>query len=202
MEIEEAKKILKGMFYNDNGEKMHYIDFSDSYGDEWGGHTLPEYIEAIDTVLNELEKKDNKIKELEGRCRNLDKEAQSYLEELMGDSTLKNRTIKQLNLELEKKEAEIDKLRNSNKDLLRKLRNRVKEVKKLTRYSLYKKEFARLNKQLEQKDKIIDLLADDLRYYEGMQQDQLFCIDTCEGKMCDKEHCKERIKEYFYKKVE
>ena len=57
MQIEEAKKILKGMFYNDNGEKMHYIDFSDSYGDEWGGYTLPEYIEAIETVLNELEKK-------------------------------------------------------------------------------------------------------------------------------------------------
>lgn len=61
MQIEEAKKILKGMFYNDNGEKMHYIDFSDSYGDEWGGYTLPEYIEAIETVLNELEKKDKVI---------------------------------------------------------------------------------------------------------------------------------------------
>lgn len=156
MQIEEAKKILKGMFYNDNGEKMHYIDFSDSYGNEWGGYTLPEYIEAIETVSNELEKK----------------------------------------------EAEIDKLRNTNKDLLKKLRNRVKEVKSLTRYSLYKKEFARLNKQLKKKDTVIDLMADDLRYYNGMQQDQLFCIDTCEGKMCDEEHCKERIKEYFYKKIE
>lgn len=39
--------------------------------------------------------------------------------------------------ELEKKETEIDKLRNTNKDLLKKLRNRVKEVKKLIRYSLY-----------------------------------------------------------------
>lgn len=64
--------------------------------------------QAIDTVLSELEKQDNKIKELEGRCRNLDKEAQSYLEELMGDSTFKNRTIKQLNLELEKKDKQID----------------------------------------------------------------------------------------------
>lgn len=45
---------------------------------------------------------------LNNRCRNLDTEAQSYLEELMGDSTLKNRTIKQLNLELEKKEKQID----------------------------------------------------------------------------------------------
>ena len=52
-----------------------------------------------------------------------------------------------LKMELEKKEAEIDKLRNTNKDLLKKLRNRVKEVKKLTRYSLYKKEFVRLNKK-------------------------------------------------------
>lgn len=60
----------------------------------------------------------------------------------------------------------------------------------------------RVIKEIVKKDKIIDLLADDLRYYEGMQQDQLFCIDICEGKMCDEEHCKERIKEYFYKKVE
>ena len=66
------------------------------------------HIDDIQAVLNELEKKDNKIKELEGRCRNLDKEAQSYLEELMGDSTLKNRTIKQLNSELEKKDKVID----------------------------------------------------------------------------------------------
>lgn len=133
MQIEEAKKLLNGIdikfFLNGTIEQSNYIV-----------NKADEVNKAIETVLNELEKKDNKIKELEGRCRNLDKEAQSYLEELMGNSTLKNRTIKQLNLELEKKEAEIDKLRNSNKDLLRKLRNRVKEVKKLTRYSLYKKD--------------------------------------------------------------
>lgn len=64
--------------------------------------------------------------------------------------------IKAVLNELEKKEVEIDKLRNTNKDLLKKLRNRVKEVKKLTRYSLYKKEFARLNKQLEKKDTVIN----------------------------------------------
>lgn len=140
MDIEKAKKLLNGIdikfFLNGTIEQSNYIvDKAD------------ETNLAIETVLNELEKKDNKIKELEGRCKNLDKEAQSYLEELMGDSTLKNRTIKQLNT-------------------------------------------------------VIDLMADDLRYYNGMQQDQLFCIDTCEGKMCDEEHCKERIKEYFYKKVE
>ena len=146
-------------------------------------------IEDLDTVLNELEKKDNKIKELEGRCRNLDKEAQSYLEELMGDSTLKNRTIKQLNSELKKKEAEIDKLRNTNKDLLKKLRNRVKEVKKLTRYSLYKKEFVRLNKQLENKDTVIDLMADKLVEAHGWFYSE---FDN---------YTKEDFKQYFYKKA-
>lgn len=169
MDIEKAKKLLNGIdikfFLNGKIEQSNYIvDKAD------------EVNKAIEAVLNELEKKDNKIKELEGRCRNLDIEAQSYLEELMGDSTLKNRTIKQLNSELEKKDT-----------LSKKQYNHLKKS---------------LKGQIKKKDKVIDLLADDLRYYEGMQQDQLFCIDTCEGKMCDEEHCKERIKEYFYKKVE
>ena len=88
----------------------------------------------------------------------------------------------------------------------------IEEAKKVLGYQLNMKDtdvYAPINyeaidtvlNELEKKYKVIDLLADDLRYYEGMQQDQLFCIDTCEGKMCDEEHCKERIKEYFYKKV-
>lgn len=61
---------------------------------------------------------------------------------------------------LKEKDKEIEKLKKHNKELLRKLRNRVKEVKKLEKYSLYKKEFKTLNKQLKNKDKIIDLMAD------------------------------------------
>ena len=201
MDIEKQKAIEMLEYIKNKNTLMGFSIAETETTPNYRGKLAITLLNLIEKQQSELEKQDNKIKELEGRCRNLDKEAQSYLEELMGDSTLKNRTIKQLNSELEKKEAEIDKLRNTNKDLLKKLRNRVKEVKKLTRYSLYKKEFARLNKQLKKKDTVIDLMADDLRYYNGMQQDQLFCIDTCEGKMCDKEHCKERIKEYFYKKV-
>lgn len=92
--------------------------------------------------------------------------------------------------ELEKKEAEIDKLRNTNKDLLKKLRNRVKEVKKLTRYSLYKKEFARLNKQLEKKDTVIDLMAKKLVEAHGWFYSE---FDN---------YTKEDFKQYFYKKAE
>lgn len=63
-----------------------------------------------------------------------------------------------LNL-IQKQQEEIEKLRNKNKDLLRKLRNRVKEVKKLTKYSLYKEEFSRLNTIIEQKNRMIDEIS-------------------------------------------
>ena len=63
---------------------------------------------------------------------------------------------------LEEKDKQIDKLNKNNDELLRNLRNRVKEDKKLEKYSLYKEEFSRLNKQLQNKDKIIDLMAEQL----------------------------------------
>lgn len=44
--------------------------------------------------------------ELNNRCRNLDKEAQAYLEELAGDNTLTRRTIKQLQEENEELKEE------------------------------------------------------------------------------------------------
>lgn len=94
-----------------------------------------------------------------------------------------------LKYEVEKKEAEIYKLRNTNKDLLKKLRNRVKEVKKLTRYSLYKKEFATLNKQLEKKNKVIDKMAEKLVEAHGWFYSE---FDN---------YTKEDWKEYFYKRV-
>lgn len=61
---------------------------------------------------------------------------------------------------LEEKDKQIHKLKKHNDRLLKKLRNRVKEVKKLEKYSLYKEEFSRLNKQLLDKDKIIDLMTE------------------------------------------
>ena len=57
-------------------------------------------------------------------------------------------------------------------------------------------------KELEQKDKIIDLIAEELRYQNGMGQDDLFCYSICKKyKYCDEETCKERIKQYFERKV-
>lgn len=54
---------------------------------------------------------------------------------------------------------------------------------------------------LEEKDKQIDLMAEAMRYYNGMQQKQEFCIDICEEKECNIEKCKERIKQYFENKA-
>lgn len=54
---------------------------------------------------------------------------------------------------------------------------------------------------LEKKDQQIDLLSETLRYYNGMQQEQCFCIDICGEKECDMKNCKERIKQYYENKV-
>lgn len=106
--------------------------------------------QAIETVLSELEKQDNKIKELEGRCRNLDKEAQSYLEELMGDSTLKNRTIKQLNLELEKKDKEYEELTEASKELCKTVNLMKKVINEMAEYII---DLIKYNNSEEERDK-------------------------------------------------
>lgn len=64
-----------------------------------------------------------------------------------------------------------------------------------------RKEIEIVLSMLEEKDKIIDLMVERLRYYNGMQQKQEFCIDICEGKECNIKKCKERIKQYFEKEL-
>ncbi len=100
-----------------------------------------------------------------------------------------------LNL-IKSQQEEIEKLRNNNKRLLKKLRNRVKEVKKLTKYSLYKKEFSRLNKEIEKKDKIIDEMSNMLVRVHSENKEVEFIANI------DIEEKKEKIKQYFEKKVE
>ena len=85
-------------------------------------------------------------------------------------------------------QQQIDKLKKHNDDLLRKLKNRVKEVKKLQKYSLYKEEFSRLNKQLQNKDKIIDLMSEQLA---GLA---IFNIDKDETLILSD---KEEVKQYY-----
>ena len=98
-------------------------------------------------------------------------------------------------------QQQIDKLKKHNDDLLRKLRNRVKEVKKLQKYSLYKEEFSKLNKQLQNKDKIIDLMADEIANSITNTcplEDYNYDLD-CENKCND--NYKECWKQYFENKA-
>ncbi len=101
-------------------------------------------------------------------------------------------------------QQQIDKLKKHNNNLLRKLRNRVKEVKKLKKYSLYKEEFSRLNKQLQNKDQIIDLMAKVINeaYFESEDFEEWF-----ENKICkvqrdeDYTYLEKDIKRYFENKA-
>lgn len=83
-----------------------------------------------------------------------EKKAIEYLKKYINWETYGERSLEKdiqtvLNL-IKKQQAEMEKLKNKNNDLLRKLRNRVKDVKKLKKYSTYKKEFSRLNKKIEE----------------------------------------------------
>lgn len=101
---------------------------------------------------------------------------------------------------LEEKDKQIDKLKKHNDELLRKLRNRVKEVKKLEKYSLYKEEFSRLNKQLQNKDKIIDLTAEYISNITDCPFESEGKYLDCE-KICDVRTDKECWKQYFENKA-
>ena len=61
----------------------------------------PKLDQAIEHILSDYKRILKENEELNNRCRNLDKEAQGYLEELVGDDTLSTRTIKQLQKENE-----------------------------------------------------------------------------------------------------
>lgn len=102
---------------------------------------------------------------------------------------------------LKEKDKEIEKLRKNNKDLLRKLRNRVKEVKKLQRKD-YKSIVTKQGKtledraeQLQKKDKQIDLMA------EEIEKRDIEFKEYCNFKIVCDRNCKGCIKQYFERKA-
>lgn len=100
-------------------------------------------------------------------------------------------------------QQQIDKLKKHNNNLLKKLRNRVKEVKKLQKYSLYKKEFSRLNKQLQNKDQIIDLMAKKINEAYFEQDDFELWFDKIIGvqEEMEYEYLVPIVKQYFQNKA-
>lgn len=116
---------------------------------------------------------------------------------------LDNETEIALNNKIIDLEIVIEKLSNNNKRLLKKLRNRVKEVKKLTKYSLYKKEFSRLNENIELKKVRISDLQNENEYLKLLLEKKNKIIDEmARSWKQDDIRSVEEIKQYFEKKVE
>lgn len=127
---------------------------------------------------------------------------------------------------LKEKDAEIEKLRKHNKELLRKLRNRVKEVKKLQKNPNYKAIVTKQGKTLEEraeqikkykqlynkalddavitahdnmkKNKMIDLMAEEIKKRATCPLDDYNYDLDCENK-CNN-NTKECWKQYFERK--
>lgn len=86
----------------------------------------------VKIVLNLIEKLQKENEELKNRCRNLDKEAQAYLEELAGDNTLTRRTIKQLQEENEECKLDVQdylKQAQENAEMYRKAQKKIQDLK-------------------------------------------------------------------------
>lgn len=90
--VSDYKKVLK--------ENEILKEEKEQAWEEWNNLEQGSYgtEQKLKQQIKELRKENE---ELNNRCRNLDKEAQAYLEELAGDNTLTRRTIKQLQEENE-----------------------------------------------------------------------------------------------------
>lgn len=89
-------------------------------------------INAIEHILSDYKRVLKENEELNNRCRNLDKEAQAYLEELAGDNTLTRRTIKQLQEENEECKLDVQdylKQAQENAEMYRKAQKKIQDLK-------------------------------------------------------------------------
>ena len=125
-------------------------------------------------ILQEFIKKLQKEnEELNNRCRNLDKEAQAYLEELAGDNTLTRRTIKQFDVNIVYNDY-LEKLDEYKRNTIpiQKVKDKIEEIQKV---------YNKLDKEV---DEYINNDNKDLsKYYEnkekiGEMQTLSWCIDN------------------------
>ena len=93
--IEEALKKLT------TGKKMKMYELLRTFKREGIENFVITRKKYVDVILSDYKRVLKENKELNNRCKNLDEEAQAYVEELMGDSTLKDRIINRLNKENE-----------------------------------------------------------------------------------------------------
>ena len=166
--IEEDIKIIEN-FIN-----WLTIDFEYDSGNE---------IKTIEHILSDYKKVLKENEELNNRCKNLDEEAQAYVEELMGDSTLKDRIINRLNKENEELKAKWDKdthiLQNkldyANADRIdlaqqnKELRSRIPSLENGT-YTGDIEGLLKLEKEIVKRDNEIKQLKEEVSQYKKIKE--------------------------------
>lgn len=91
-----------------------------------------DFLNAVERIVADYKRVLKENEELNNRCRNLDKEAQAYLEELAGDNTLTRRTIKQLQEENEECKLDVQdylKQAQENAEMYRKAQKKTQDLK-------------------------------------------------------------------------
>lgn len=153
--VSDYKKVLK--------ENEILKEEKEQAWEEWNNLEQGSYgtEQKLKQQIKEL-KKENE--ELNNRCRNLDKEAQAYLEELAGDNTLTRRTIKQLQEENEElknklslKQFDVNIVYNDyleklneyerNTIQIQRIKDKIKEIDKKIKYEENEKVVIYLHKQ-------------------------------------------------------
>lgn len=121
-----------GLYYKEDLENLEHIlsdykkvlkeneilkEEKEQAWEEWNNLEQGSYgtEQKLKQQIKELQKENE---ELNNRCRNLDKEAQAYLEELAGDNTLTRRTIKQL-------QEENEELKKDYYNVINKIENKI-----------------------------------------------------------------------------
>ena len=123
---------------------------------------------------------------LNNRCRNLDKEAQAYLEELAGDNTLTRRTIKQLQKENEECKLDVQdylKQAQENAEMYRKAQKKIQDLK--AENEELKKDYYNVINKIENKIDILDIAIsgciyiddDDKAYKKAVKKDKLCLLN-------------------------
>lgn len=126
-----------------------------------------------------------------------EKKAIEYLENSLKSTVTHKEQLNIIKNLIQKQQKELKILKDKNKDLLRKLRNRVKEVKKLSQYTLYKKEFSRLNIIIQKQQKEIEQLKEENKNLKDIDLTCVYLEGFYDGKSQENKMIKvEKIKNF------
>lgn len=141
-------------------------------------------LKSLAIVLDLLEQKDKEI--AEERIKYLSSNLNNTIKQRQKEDEQLSALNEGWKIELEQKDKEIEHLKNLNQ-------HQSKDITKAVNYTF------ELNKEIEEKDKIIDLMA---RYINSTDKDEDVCRETGDTYNCTEyRDCEECIIEFFKKKA-